>query len=126
MQSFQHGLCNFTPQSVAKHDLSVPCMVHDLSFPPRQSVNEGIAHDEYFSQPFHLHLPDVDRLVEFINRKGPGCLFFQKDLKRAYRQIPVDPNDYHLLGMCIDGQLNFPYCHAVWPPFGYSSLPADN
>ena len=82
-------------------------MVHDLSFPPRQSVNDGIARDEYFSQPFHLRLLDVDRLVEFINRKGPGCLIFKKDLKHAYRQIPVDPNDYHLLGMCIDGQFYF-------------------
>ena len=58
MQSFQHGLCNFTLQSVAKRDSSIPCMVHDLSFPPGQSVNEGIARDEYFSQPFHLRLPD--------------------------------------------------------------------
>ena len=54
-----------------------------------------------------VYWTDVDRLVEFINRKGLSCLIFKKDLKRAYRQIPVDPNDYHLLGMCIDGQFYF-------------------
>lgn len=84
--------CVISPlQSVAKRDLSVPRVVHDLSFPPGQSVNDGIAHDEYLSQPFHLHLPGVGRLAEFINSKGPGCLVFKKDLNHAYRQIPVDP-----------------------------------
>ena len=68
---------------------------------------------EYLSQTFHLRLPGVGRLVALINSKGPGCLVLKKDLERSYRQIPVDPHDYHLLGMCIDGQL-FPYRHAVW------------
>lgn len=85
--------------------------------PPPQSVNDGIARDEYLSRPFRLLLPSVDRLVEFVNSKGPGCLVFKKHLKRAYRQIPVDPNDYHLLGMCIDGQF---YFHTVMP-FGLCS-----
>ena len=67
-------------QSAAKHDSSVPHVVHDLSFPPGQSVNDGIACDEYLSQPFHLCLPGVDRLVEFINLKGPGCLVFKETL----------------------------------------------
>ena len=110
--------CVISPlQSVVKRDSSVPRVVHDLSFPPGQSVNDGIARDEYLGQPFHLRLPGVDRLVEFINLKGPGCLVFKKDLKRAYRQIPVDPNDYHLLGMCIDGQF---YFH-TFMPFGLRS-----
>lgn len=110
--------CVISPlQSVAKRDSSVPRVVHDLSFPPGQSVNHGIARDEYLNQPFHLRLPGVDRLVEVINLKGPGCLVFKKGLKRAYRQIPVDPHDYHLLGMCIEGQF---YFHTVMP-FGLRS-----
>ena len=55
--------------------------------------------------------------MEFINCKGPGWLVFKKDLKRAYRQIPVDPHDYHLRGMCIEGQF---YFHTVMP-FGLRS-----
>ena len=42
---------------------------------------------------------------------------FLKDLKRAYRQIPVDPADYHLLSMCIDGLF---YFHTTLP-FGLRS-----
>lgn len=28
---------------------------------------------------------------------GRGCLLYKWDLKKAYRQFPVDPRDYHLL-----------------------------
>lgn len=64
-------------------------MVHNLSFPPRQSVNDGIKPDTYLDAPFKLHLPGLDKLVEFVNLKGVGCLVFKKDLTQAYQKIPV-------------------------------------
>ena len=73
--------------------------------------------DEYLNEPFKLRLPGIDRLTEFINLKGPGCLAFKKGLKRAYQQIPVDPHDYHLLSFSMDGQF---YFHTVMP-FGLRS-----
>jgi hypothetical protein len=33
-----------------------------------------------------------------IKDKGPDCLIFKKDLKRAYRQLSLDPVDLHLVG----------------------------
>jgi hypothetical protein len=33
-----------------------------------------------------------------IKLKGQGCLMFKKDIKRAYRQIPLCPGDMHLVG----------------------------
>jgi hypothetical protein len=36
--------------------------------------------------------------VNIIKDKGAKCLVFKKDLKRAYRQIPIDPGDLHLVG----------------------------
>ena len=92
-------------------------IVHDLSFPEGFSVNDGISKDHFLDQFFKLRLPGIDRLVEFINDKGRGCHVFKKDLRRAYRQIPVDPADYPLLGMCIDGALYFHTCL----PFGLRS-----
>ena len=110
--------CTISPlQCVPKRDSVEPRIVHDLSFPPGSSVNDGIPRDEYLSEPYKLRLPGIDRLVEFINRKGPGCLVFKTDLRRAYRQIPVDPHDYHLLGMTVDG---FMYFHTAMP-FGLRS-----
>lgn len=79
-------------------------MVHNLSFPPRQSVNDGIKPDTYLDAPFKIHLPGLDKLVEFINLKGVGCLVFKKDLMQAY----------HLLGVTVNGQFSF---HTV-VPFG--------
>ena len=38
---------------MAIRNSSVLCMVHDISFPPKQSVNDGIARDEYLSRPLH-------------------------------------------------------------------------
>lgn len=33
-----------------------------------------------------------------IKEKGPDYLIFKKDLKKAYRQIPICPGDLHLVG----------------------------
>ena len=92
-------------------------VVHDLSFPEGSSVNDGIRSDQYLEQFFKLRLPGIDRLVEFVNAKGRGCHVFKKDLRRAYRQIPIDPQDYPLLGLYIDGSLFF---HTALP-FGLRS-----
>ena len=70
----------------------------DLSFPQKPSVNDGIPSVTYLGDQFKLRLPGIDRLVEFIRTKGRNCLVFKKDLRRAYRQFPVDPKDYSLLG----------------------------
>jgi hypothetical protein len=37
-------------------------------------------------------------VVGVIKDKGPRCMLFKKDLKRAYRQIPVCPGDIHFIG----------------------------
>ena len=86
--------------------------------PPGHSVNDGIPPDKYLSEPYKLRLPGVDRLVYFINRKVVACLVFKKDLRRAYRQVPVDPHNYHLLEMTVDGSLL--YFHTAMP-FGLRS-----
>lgn len=110
--------CVISPlQCVPKHDSAEPRIVHDLSFPPDASVNSCILSDSFLNEPYKLQLPGIDRLVSFVNQLGRGCHVFKKDLKRAYRQIPVDPADYHLLGMCIDGLF---YFHTTLP-FGLRS-----
>lgn len=58
-------------------------------------------------KPYRLRLPGIDRLCSFILHHGPGCLIYKKDLQRAYRQFPVDPKDYNLLGFSFQGELYF-------------------
>ena len=92
---------------VPKPDSVELCVVHDLSFREGSSVNDGISSDQYLGQFFKLRLPGIDLLVEFVNAKCRGCYVFKKDLQRAYHQIPIDPQDYLLLGLYIDGPLFF-------------------
>jgi len=73
----------------------------------RLSVNSGIAKTHYLDNEFQLRLPGIDRLREFIVNKGSGCYVYKKDLKRAYRQFPIDPKDYKYLGFSWDGLLYF-------------------
>ena len=102
---------------VLKRSSADLCFVHDLSFPKGSSVNDGISNEPHLDRPFKLQLPRIDPLVDFVNAKGQGCLIFKKDLKRTFQQIPIDPPDYPLLGMCIDDGLSF---HSSLP-FGLRS-----
>ena len=94
-------------QTVPKCGYSTRWVVMDLSFPHSSSVNDGIPSDTYLGEQFKLQLPGIDCLVEFILEKGRNCLVFKKDLHRVYRQFPVDPKDYNLLGFCHQGKFYF-------------------
>ena len=49
----------------------------------------------------------VDSLVKLVLQCGKGCLIFKRDLKKAYRQMFIDPGDCHLLGFEFEGKLYF-------------------
>ena len=107
-----------SPLQIAYSRSGKPRVVVDLSFPHGTSVNSGIPNDTYLGEPFTLRLPGVDALINIISQKGAGCHLFKKDLSRAYRQLRIDPRDFHLLGYRYNGSLYFD----VAPPFGLRSL----
>ena len=45
-----------------------------------------------------LTIPRIDDFVALIKAKGPGCMMFKLDLRRAYRQISICPSSYNLVG----------------------------
>ena len=63
----------------------------DLSWPCGHSVNDGIPKDSYLGVPFNISYPSVDVIVDAIIAQGPGCQLFKRDLRKAYRQFPIDP-----------------------------------
>lgn len=71
-------------------------IVIDMSFPNGSSVNDGIPRDEFLGSSVELHFPSVDTLAAIVRRKGRGALMFKKDLKAAYKQLPVCPFDWPL------------------------------
>ncbi len=93
--------------TVPKKESTSRRIVMDLSFPPEQSVNSGIPTDTYLGETYKLRLPGVDALVALVQTFGSGSLLFKKDLRRAYRQLPIDPRDYHFLGYSWNGLIFF-------------------
>ena len=73
-------------------------VISDLSFPEGRSVNAGIPKGVYLGEAVKLSFPSVDAMAAMIRKKGRGCFMFKRDLSRAYRQLPIDPGDVHLLG----------------------------
>ena len=84
--------------SVPKKESLERRVIVDLSFPEDTSVNNDILKDQYLGETISVQYPTVDNLIDLIKKKGKGCHLFKRDLKRAYRQIYLDPGDIHLLG----------------------------
>lgn len=49
-------------------------MILDLSFPQGSPLNAQISKDFYLGRAVSLTYPSIDNLVEFIKKKGTGCL----------------------------------------------------
>lgn len=95
---FSHKLVISPINSVPKKGSEERRIVIDLSWPKGFSVNDGIAKNEYLGEEVNLKFPTVDALIQLIKIKGRNSLMFKKDLRRAYRQLPVDPGDWNYLG----------------------------
>ena len=72
-----------------------------------RSVNDGIPVTPFFGDPVDLTYPIIDDIVDAVVSLGRGCLLYKRDLRKAYRQFPVDPHDYHLLGYTWGDQYYF-------------------
>ena len=69
-------------------------MIVDLSYPPGQSVNDGIA-----PELCSIQYTSIDEAVRIILCMGVGTNLVKIDLKDVYRVVPVYPADHHL-GQC--------------------------
>ena len=92
------GHMQISPLNTVPKDESDRRIIMDLSFPHGASTNDGIPKKEYLGSPVELAYPSIDTLVGYVWEKGRGSLLFKRDLRRAYRQLPVDPSSYPLLG----------------------------
>ena len=82
-------------------------IILDLSFPKGDAVNDGIIKDNYPRNWVKLTFPRVDDLALSIYHLGKGAMMFKIDLSRYFRQLPLDPGDYSLVGYIIHDQLYF-------------------
>ena len=87
--------------------LNAELFIVDLSWSCGTSVNDGIPSDSFLGEPISLSYLTIDSIVGAVISLGPGCLLYKRDLKKAYRQIPVYPKDYHLLRYTRENQFYF-------------------
>ena len=82
-------------------------VILDLSFPIGDAVNDGIPKDSYMGLAVKLTFPKRDDFALRIFQLGPGCCMFKIDLSRYFRQIPLDPGDYSIIGYVVNGKIYF-------------------
>ena len=87
-------------------------VIHHLSFPKGQSVNDGIPFDSAT-----VKYASVGQAIHNIVQTGPNCYLAKTDIQSAFRIIPVSPSDYSLLGFQWRDQYYYDRCL----PMGCSS-----
>ena len=89
-------------------------VIMDLSWPPGESINDGVDTTHYIDGPANIHLPTEDFMEQRVLELGKGAMMYKSDLARGYRQLRVDPTDWHLLGFAHRDRVYLDIC----PPFG--------
>ena len=85
-----------------------------MSAPEGGSVNDGIG-----KSLGTLSYVGIEDASDEIRRLGPGALLAKVDVKAAYRNVPVHPEDRWLMGMLWEGEL---FIDSALP-FGLRSAP---
>lgn len=90
--------------------------IFHLSYPKssNSSVNANIASDDY-----SLQYVRIDDAIRILLTLGPNCFMAKTDVQSAFRNIPVHPADWELLGMQWRGLYFFDRVL----PFGLRSAP---
>ena len=83
---------------VPKKDPGTYRMIHDLSYPKGNSVNDFIPSE--FSAVFY---DTFDTFTSILLSLPPGALMAKADIQSAFRILPVRPSDYKLLGFTWNG-----------------------
>ena len=77
-------------------------MIHHLSYPHGESVNDYID-----PQLCSVQYTSFDEAVKLIQDLGRHCKLFKVDIKSAFRLIPVKPTDFELLGFKFNDMFYF-------------------
>ena len=82
-------------------------VILDLSYPEGAAINDGIQKDYYMGLAAKLTFPKVDEFAMRIYQLKGNCSLFKIDLSRYFRQVPLDPGDYSLIGYMIGEDIYF-------------------
>ena len=80
-------------------------LIHHLSHPEGESVNDGIP-----PELCSVQYASVDDAVELVRKAGPGAEMAKADIESAFRLLPVHPVSFRLLGFRLGGGFYFDKC----------------
>jgi hypothetical protein len=89
-------------------------VIFDLSCPEGSSVNDGIP-KEYGTLVYET----LNDAVQLVAQAGKGAIMMKRDLKAAFRHVPMNPCDYWLLIFEWNGQ----FFVDMFLPFGLRTAP---
>ena len=124
-------ICHGLPGTVSMTIVVKKCLdsvkyhiIHDLSWPPGDSVNDHIDPDLYCCV-----YTSFDQAVSLIKKHGVGTLMAKLDLADAFKHILMHPKDWLLLcsswdAPLQDGSVCRQYYVNLFLPFGLCSSPA--
>lgn len=88
--------------------------IHDLSWPPDRGVNQGIP-DSWST----IEYMNIDDIYDQVVQAGPGCTIIKRDIKDAFRIVPVAEDNQHLLAFRWNDSTYVECCL----PFGLATAP---
>jgi hypothetical protein len=80
-------------------------IIHNLSFPAGTSINDNILPD--FKSVEYATVHDAIALIKSV---GVGAFCAKCDIKKAFRLIPLRPDQYHLFCFQFEGRFYFDKC----------------
>jgi hypothetical protein len=73
-------------------------VIHHLSYPDGTSINDGISKDLCTVQ-----YQTIGDAIKLVKHYGKGSLLSKTDIENSFRLVPINKQDYDLLGFSIDG-----------------------
>ena len=80
-------------------------LIHDLSFPKLNSVNHFIDKSDTT-----VKYETLDHVISLVKKFGKNCLIAKTDIEEAFRLVPINPSDYHLLGFTFMEKFYYDKC----------------
>ena len=77
-------------------------VIHNLSNPEGTSINDGISKDLCTVQ-----YQTIDDAIKLVKHYGKGSLLSKTDIENSFRLVPINKQDYDLLGFSIDGKIYY-------------------
>ena len=88
--------------------------IHNLSWPPGYSVNDTIP-----DTASAIRYTSIDNVFDLIRTLERSCYIIKRDIKDAFRNIPIAPVDQPLLAFSWEDNIYIEYCL----PFSLTTAP---